>query len=485
MNAKRVVSCLLLSGSLLACGSLPAAAAEYRDLPASHWACDDMQYAAWLGVIKGVGGNQMAPSAPLSRGQFLTMLVRAFAPQQYQTATSQGLAWEQAALSAAQSAGLIPAGMNLSDLNGSITRLEVAVLLNQAMPEEVLSRAGSTSAEEVLTDFFQIPSEYRQAVSNLVALNIIHGKSDGTFSGGDALQRCDGSVLLVRAIKAIDATLYRQPMQLDLTFMDETGASVGSAVVSSSVGERVYTLANQNGPEGYEFDSWSNENYSVSSIQNQYTIPLRTLTEAERQEALFWKRYQAGEASYEDYYKQDFLLKAQGENPRKYMLLFGDYETRRFPNKEAAEAAMTTVTVPVWKLGKNGQKTASTMSLRIHAALAEDVKQIFTEIYNDPEQFPMADLGGYAWRGDTATGEHNCGTAIDMNANQNYQIRDGKILVGSCWQPGSNPYSIPENGSVVRIFAAHGWAWGGDAWAMDADASTGYHDYMHFSYMGM
>ena len=58
------------------------------------------------------------------------------------------------------------------------------------------------------------------------------------------------------------------------------------------------------------------------------------------------------------------------------------------------------------------------------------------------------------------------------------------MLAGSCWAPGSNPYSISPNGSVVRIFAEHGWSWGGDAWAYDSDASQGYHDYMHFSYMG-
>lgn len=34
-------------------------------------------------------------------------------------------------------------------------------------------------------------------------------------------------------------------------------------------------------------------------------------------------------------------------------------------------------------------------------------------------------------RGDSATGEHNCGTAIDINANENYQIRDGQVLA---WQ---------------------------------------------------
>ena len=144
---------------------------------------------------------------------------------------------------------------------------------------------------------------------------------------------------------------------------------------------------------------------------------------------------------------------------------------------------MTTVTVPVWKLS-NGVKTPSTMSLTVHAALAQDVTEIFTEIYNDPEQFPIKDLGGYSWRGDTATGEHNCGTAIDINANENYQIRDGQIEAGSCWEPGTNPYSIAPDSSVVRIFAEHGWSWGGDAWEWSSDISYGYHDYMHFSYMG-
>ena len=118
------------------------------------------------------------------------------------------------------------------------------------------------------------------------------------------------------------------------------------------------------------------------------------------------------------------------------------------------------------------------------AALAEDVKEIFTEIYNDPERFPIHDVGGYAWRGDSATGEHNCGTAIDINANENYQIRDGQVLAGSCGEPGTNPRSISPHSSVVRIFAEHGWSWGGDAWAYSSDDSEGYHDYMHFSYMG-
>ena len=191
-----------------------------------------------------------------------------------------------------------------------------------------------------------------------------------------------------------------------------------------------------------------------------------------------------GDLSWEELENQDFWLQFPGENTRKYQLLFGSADKRRFASQEEASAAMTQVTVPVWHLDGAGNKVASTCTFTVHAALAQDVTEIFTEIYNDPEQFPIHDVGGYSWRGDTATGEHNCGTAIDINANENCQIRDGQVLAGSHWTPGQDPYSIAPGSSVVRIFAEHGWSWGGDAWEWDSDISYGYHDYMHFSYMG-
>lgn len=178
------------------------------------------------------------------------------------------------------------------------------------------------------------------------------------------------------------------------------------------------------------------------------------------------------------------LLCEIGENEAKYQLLFGSPAKRRFASEAEADAAMTEVEVPCWKLD-HGEKSPSTVTLTVHAALAGDVLAIFTEIFNDPEQFPILDAGGYDWRGDRATGEHNCGTAIDLNWRQNYQVRSGKAQAGDHWLPGEDPYSIPPDGSVVRIFQTHGWAWGGDAWAESTDPGSGYHDYMHFSYMGM
>ncbi|NPV92540.1 MAG: hypothetical protein HPY50_17380 [Firmicutes bacterium] len=148
-----------------------------------------------------------------------------------------------------------------------------------------------------------------------------------------------------------------------------------------------------------------------------------------------------------------------------------------FDFKNSAEAAkyMKTITVKVWDLDSSGKKVTRTMSLTIHSWVADDVVAIFDEIYNGPEKFPIHDIGGYRAG---AGGEHGKGTAVDINANENYEIyNNGRKGVGSFWKPGENPYSIPLKGDVVKAFRAHGWGWGGTDWRTKKD-------YMHFSYFG-
>ena len=145
-------------------------------------------------------------------------------------------------------------------------------------------------------------------------------------------------------------------------------------------------------------------------------------------------------------------------------------------NKDAAKKLMTTVTVPIWKLNSKGQKYSSKASITVHHLIADKVKLVFQEIYNGPEKFPIKDIGGFSWR-NSSTSEHNCGTAIDINSNENYCIYSNGTVVGSFWKPGESPYSIKPYGDVVRAFEKYGFNWGGDSWS-----ST--RDYMHFSYMG-
>lgn len=143
-------------------------------------------------------------------------------------------------------------------------------------------------------------------------------------------------------------------------------------------------------------------------------------------------------------------------------------------NKEEADALQVDVTVPVW-LMRGGTKVAGEMELTVHREIAEKIKLVFEEIFNGEEKFPIKGMGAYAWRGDG--GEHNGGTAIDINATENYCLYSSGTVVGDYWKPYEAPYSITPYGDVIYAFEKHGFTWGGDAW-------RGTKDYMHFSYLG-
>ena len=143
------------------------------------------------------------------------------------------------------------------------------------------------------------------------------------------------------------------------------------------------------------------------------------------------------------------------------------------PTAETAAAEMVWVDIPVWRL-RNGQKVADTTRVQVLSSIADEVKEIFTEIYNGPEQFPINSIGGYAWRSNGLGSNHSAGLAIDINPDQNPQVRaDGTVIVGNKWEPGVNPYSIGRDSDVVKAFGKHGGG-GGAAFSTK--------DYMHFDW---
>jgi len=175
------------------------------------------------------------------------------------------------------------------------------------------------------------------------------------------------------------------------------------------------------------------------------------------------------EISSGEYYAQKTVV-CQGVTGDKFEEVFETYPT----TEAEAEQLMVQISVPVWKLSGN-RKVSSTATLTVHKDIAEKVKLVFEEIYNGEEKFPIKDVGAYNWRGGTT--EHNGGTAIDINSNENYCLYSNGMVVGSHWLPYQDPYSITPYGDVVRAFEKNGFTWGGDAWNSTKD-------YMHFSYLG-
>lgn len=163
----------------------------------------------------------------------------------------------------------------------------------------------------------------------------------------------------------------------------------------------------------------------------------------------------------------------------KYQAVYGKTSIKCRPGEyysySAAKKNLKTITVKTWDFvnGKSGRKFTRSWTIQVHKNIASAVKKAFDEIYKGKEKFPIHELGG--WRWGSGRSEHYDGTAIDINWTENAYFVNGKALVGSFYRPGKNPYSIPKNGEVAKIFKKYGFTQG--IWRSSQD-------YMHFSYFG-
>lgn len=163
----------------------------------------------------------------------------------------------------------------------------------------------------------------------------------------------------------------------------------------------------------------------------------------------------------------------------KCNLIFGtvvDWPTSYYSSAAEAQKHMKTVSVKVWDIDSSGAKVTKTKSFLVHENIAPTVTALFAEIYALPEKPPIHSVGGY--RAGTGSSEHYVGLAIDVNPVENYYCDpDGNAITGSFFKPGENPYSMPIDGSVQQIFEKYGFS-RGIYW------SSGYKDYMHYSFFG-
>lgn len=163
----------------------------------------------------------------------------------------------------------------------------------------------------------------------------------------------------------------------------------------------------------------------------------------------------------------------------KLRMIFGttEIEDPRLVYETEAEAIsnMTRVTVKTWDLNSKGEKYTRTWTLTVNVRIASTVSAMFAEIYALDEKPVVHSMGGYRW---CFKSEHSIGLAVDLNPVENYYIDpDGKLLSGKYFRPDSDPYSIPVDGSVDRIFAKYGFI-RGIYW------ESGFKDYMHYSFFG-
>ena len=215
----RQILSLILACILSVNLSIPAfGASEFPDVPASHWAYGDIRDCCRLGIVSGYTDGTFRPDQNVTGAQFVTMLARTFYGTEYSekavdpTYTSQG--WYVPALMVYSLAGLLKGTSELAHDTVFLWRSAADLDLNRYDMAQIVSNTLTAKGREAtadqraaaslsITDYGSIPDEYREAVLNCYALEILSGFTDGSFGGSANMTRAQACVVVSRTLDTI------------------------------------------------------------------------------------------------------------------------------------------------------------------------------------------------------------------------------------------------------------------------------------------
>ncbi len=456
MRIKKILTLFLVLALLLSAAPAHAEDTAFSDVETGAWYESYLEKLAVLpGIISGYPDGTFRPDDTVSRGEFLKMAICAaqVTIYSYTTDTSRdSIHWAGRYYTLAQEDNLLVADVYAGE-NGVQNIFECtaaaldAPISRYEMAVIINNLCTNTLMEKtvIVTDAAAYITDYSQIDSAFItAVEQACGK--GILTGFEDGSFC-GDEYLTRAQAAavIERLLYNGDRTMP-DWAEEQPLTI--TTVSSSR------------PEGFQsFAEWLQDGHITSSGSIDSEARLR---------------------------------------------LFGNADKTYFSSATDAAGYMETITIPVWTMDKSGNKFSSTATLTVHKLVAEEVRLIFQQIYDDPEHFPI--YGGWSVGGSryTDTMRHAWGCAIDVNAYYNcectYYPSSGylKVTCGYGWWPvgasdstfagsmsAQSQYSIgnsPEQYgySVVKAFADYGWGWGGNGYGLKSDGHIKY-DYMHFS----
>ncbi|MGI5971169.1 MAG: S-layer homology domain-containing protein [Oscillospiraceae bacterium] len=357
-----------------------------------------------------------------------------------------------------EQSGLIPPQLGDADMSSPVTRREFCYIA--VLGYEKLS---GQSMDGTYNSIFSDVDD--NCINAAVSLGIVQGYPDGTFKPDNNITREEIFMMLRNLLCCFGA----QP--------ELTESGVVNVLSPFPDWQNVQTWARSSAASAVSLGIVNGNNVAGTVV-----IEPRGLTTRAQALVMAYRLTQisAFSGSQGDVITPGTALAAWGpgaDSSAKWAWLMGSAGAPKYKTYDEAIADMVQLTVNVWDFNSSGEKVPATRTFLIHYRLAPTVKQIFKEIYESPEKFPIHNITGFSWREGSAS-EHNWGCAIDINWEENYYINlSTGSSVGNYWQPGTDPYSIPSDGSVVAVFHKYGFGWGGDGWWRSV------RDYMHFSFM--
>nr|WP_256224178.1 S-layer homology domain-containing protein [Paenibacillus sp. 1_12] len=172
-----------------------------------HWAKDDVELLASKLLVKGRTETTFDPQSSISRAEFAAMLVRGLGLGEDKTNNFKDVSandWYMGIVGVAAKAGLIEGDESGKfNPNASITREEMAVMINRAMAFVGKKTSGDVNQLNAFKDANSISTWAKDAVAKGVMAGLLNGKSANAFEPSATANRAEAAVLLKRLMQTV------------------------------------------------------------------------------------------------------------------------------------------------------------------------------------------------------------------------------------------------------------------------------------------
>lgn len=175
--------------------AVPVSAAGFSDVPADHWASEQINRAVADGIVSGYADGSFRPAAPVSYAAFSLMLARAFYPGEL--AGSSGT--REAVMNRH---GIWNGTSRVSKSGGAdLPREDMAWCIYNLLVDKGAGIPSDTEylkAMSSISDFYSIDPNCRRGVLVCYTLGLLGGLGDGSFGPQKSMNRAQAAVVIGR-----------------------------------------------------------------------------------------------------------------------------------------------------------------------------------------------------------------------------------------------------------------------------------------------
>jgi hypothetical protein len=196
---KKQITAFALALALCLGLAVPVSAAGFSDVPASHWAYEQINRAVTDGIVGGYADGSFRPAAPVSYAAFSLMLARAFYSGELAAYPNGGTEAGEAIMNRHN---ILRDTSRMSRSSGSyLPREDMAQCMYNLLLDKGAKIPPDTEYVKSIgsmSDFQNINPNCRRAVMVCYTIGLLGGLGDGSFAPQNSMNRAQAAVVIGR-----------------------------------------------------------------------------------------------------------------------------------------------------------------------------------------------------------------------------------------------------------------------------------------------